>query len=465
MAAAGLERDSAVNPTDESIVTSREEELERRIRKLEKINAALMNRVERSMAQQGNAYSLFHTAIGLESQVRVRTDALKDALFDLERTNDELMVARDTSDRSNRVKTRFFTAVGHDLLQPLHAARLSLSAMEESGQVSEQVRLAAQIDHALSTIEELLKTILDLSKLEAGVIQPNVKPIALNQLFHSLIVDIEPIARDKGLAVRWRRTLGVVRSDPMMLRQVLQNLLANAVRYTNRGSILLAARRRGDDYRIEVWDTGPGIEAAEQERIFEEFQRGRSASNGAAGFGLGLAIVLRTAQTLGHTIGLCSQVGRGTCFNVSAPATIDRPQEIAPSRSFEKKSAYGFAQANVILIDNDEVVLSAMRTLLERWQCHVETACDLAEVESLLSAADLARPHIVLADFHLDHGACGLDGIKLVREKWGAEIPAVVITADHTESVEAQVLSQACEILRKPVRPAELRALMAHLLS
>ncbi len=451
--------------SDESIVTSREEELERRVRKLEKINAALMNRVERSMAQQGNAYSLFHTAIGLESQVRVRTDALKDALFDLERTNDELMLARDTSDRSNRVKTRFFTAVGHDLLQPLHAARLSLSAMEESGQVSEQVRLAAQIDHALSTIEELLKTILDLSKLEAGVIQPNFKPIALNQLFHSLIVDIEPIARDKGLAVRWRPTFGVVRSDPVMLRQVLQNLLANAVRYTNRGSILLAARRRGDDYRIEVWDTGPGIEAAEQERIFEEFQRGRSAGNGAAGFGLGLAIVLRTTEALGHSIGLCSEVGRGTCFKVSAPATIDLPQEIAPSRSLEKKLAYGFARAKVILIDNDEGVLSAMRTLLERWQCQVETACDLAEVEKLLAAADPRQPDIVLADFHLDHGACGLDGIKLVREKWGEDIPAIVITADHTLAVEGQVVSSACEILRKPVRPAELRALMLHLLS
>lgn len=454
-----------MNRSDASTVTSREEELERQVRKLEKINVALMNRVERSMAQQGNAYSLFHTAIGLESQVRVRTDALKDALVDLERTNDELTVARDTSDRSNRVKTRFFTAVGHDLLQPLHAARLSLSAMEESGQISEQVRLAAQIDHALSSIEELLKTILDLSKLEAGVIQPNYKPIALNQLFQSLISDIEPIAQDKGLRVRWRPTSGVVRSDPVMLRQVLQNLLANAVRYTDNGSILLSARRRGDDYRVEVWDTGPGIEAAEQERIFEEFQRGRSAGNGAAGFGLGLAIVLRTTQALGHSIGLCSRVGTGTCFQVSAPATLEPPQETAPSRSFEKKSAYGFSRANVILIDNDEVVLSAMRTLLERWQCHIETACDLGDIKRLVSAEDARQPDIVLADFHLDHGACGLDGIRLVREKWGEAVPAIVITADHTEAVEQQVLGGNCEILRKPVRPAELRALMLHLLS
>ncbi|MFV0369519.1 MAG: histidine kinase dimerization/phospho-acceptor domain-containing protein, partial [Hyphomicrobiaceae bacterium] len=154
----------------------------RRIEKLEKINAALMNRVERSLDQQANAYSMFQTAIGLENQVRVRTDELKSALTNLENVNGELTAARDASDRANSVKTRFFTAVSHDVLQPLHAAQLSLSALIDSLGSADQQRLAMQVDHALSSVEELLRTMLDISKLEAGVIRPRLQSIALEPL-------------------------------------------------------------------------------------------------------------------------------------------------------------------------------------------------------------------------------------------------------------------------------------------
>ncbi|MEE8531494.1 MAG: histidine kinase dimerization/phospho-acceptor domain-containing protein, partial [Hyphomicrobium sp.] len=170
-------------PLDTSRPIKEIEGLERQVAKLAKINRALMHRVEKSMDQQANAYSLFQTAISLEEQVRVRTEELKNALSSLERTNDELMSARDASERANRFKTRFFTAVGHDLLQPLQAARLSASALAETVREVDQERLANRIEHALTTIEDLLKSILDISKLEAGAITPSLQPISLEQLF------------------------------------------------------------------------------------------------------------------------------------------------------------------------------------------------------------------------------------------------------------------------------------------
>src|ERR1044072_2893403 len=177
------------------------DDMERRILKLQKINAALMQRVERSMDQQANAYSLFQTAITLESQVRLRTEELSTALARLERTNDELSSARDVSERANRFKTRFFAAVGHDLLQPLHAARLSASALAEAADDDRHSAIAERIEHALVTIEELLKSILDISKLEAGVVTPARGPVAPDDLFASLTLDIEPQARAKNLSL------------------------------------------------------------------------------------------------------------------------------------------------------------------------------------------------------------------------------------------------------------------------
>ncbi len=446
--------------------SAREIELERRIAKLEKINTSLMNRVERSMAQQRDTFSLFHTAIGLESQVRIRTEALNSALEHLEKSHDELVDARDASERANQIKTRFFTAVGHDLLQPLHAARLSLSALGATTAPREYERLTSQIDHALSTIEDLLKTILDLSKLEAGVLRPSVKSIPLAQMFESLCMELTPIAQADGLEIRWRPTEFAVRSDPLMLRRILQNLLVNAVRYTNSGGVLLAARRRGDLVRLEVWDTGPGIAEADRERIFEEFQRGSTTSSDAkssGGFGLGLAIVQRMSETLEHQVGLCSLVGRGTCFYLYAPIAPGYAHHDVPvTTPIEVRQVYGLHGIDVLVIDNDEIVVEAMRMLLEKWGCTVETAESPKDVDSILKRG--FRPDVILADYHLDHGATGTAVIDRIRSVSGGNVPALVITADHSPETAAEVHATECELLRKPVRPAELRALITHVL-
>ncbi len=436
-------------------------ELERRVEKLAKINASLMQRVERSMEQQANAFSLFQTAIGLESQVRIRTDELKTALERLERANVELLSARDAAELANRFKTRFFTAVGHDLLQPLHAARLSLSALTHIEQDREQSRLTEQVDHALVSVEELLRTILDLSKLDSGVWVPDVRPVALDDVLSAVVRDLAPIARAKGLEISARPTTAAVLSDPIMLRRIVQNLVANAVHYTHSGKVRLLCRRRGPDIRIEVWDTGPGIAAAEQKRIFAEFERG-SASGTArvGGFGLGLAIVERMSAALEHHVSLCSKAGQGTCFAVSAVATeAPAPQpQIAPYGV-----AHGVPSARVLVIDNEPAVLDGMRALLMRWDCDVRLTSGRAEVERLFIDEPDFNPQIVLADYHLDGGENGVELVEVIVARLGGSTPAILITADQSLNTSPGKVGHL-SVLKKPVKPAELRALMLHLL-
>ncbi len=440
-------------------------ELMRRVEKLTKINNALMQRVERSMDQQANAFSLFQAAIGLESQVRIRTEELNSALERLEIANEQLVAARDAAELANRIKTRFFTAAGHDLLQPLHAARLSLSALSEKRQETQQVRLVGQIDHALSSIEELLRSILDLSKLEAGVIRPALQAVRLSDMFRSLIFDTEPIARMRALRLSMRKTDLMVRSDNLMLRRMLQNLLANAINYTEHGSVLLAARRRGANVRIEVWDTGPGIECEEQERMFEEFQRGAAAGRGAGtGFGLGLSIVQRTAEALGHKVEVCSKLRHGTRFSVFAPYAGRAEDTARVDEEPSVRTAYDLAGRAAVVIDNDANVLEAMRVLLGKWSCNVRTAQSLRDIERIYEAEPGFLPDIVLADFHLDHGETGTRAVEWLRVHAKSALPAVIITADHSTEVAAEAARTECEILKKPVRPAELRALIQHLL-
>jgi signal transduction histidine kinase/CheY-like chemotaxis protein len=442
------------------------DDLERRNVKLAKINAALMQRVERSMDYQANAYSMFQTAIGLETQVRVRTEELKAALNRLECANDELTRARDGAERANRFKTGFFTAVSHDLLQPLHAARLSLSALGEIHDEPQYKRLVGQVDHALSTIEELLRTILDLSRLESGALKPSLQIIEVFDVFRTVLADIQPIALDKGLSVSMRARDVAVASDPIMLRRILQNLLANAVQYTEKGRVLLAARKRGSELRIDVWDTGPGIAHSEQDKIFEEFHRGSAGQrSNSSGFGVGLAFIARMSEALGHRIELCSLVGRGTRFSVFVPFAGDAPSVRAlrrPARATASR-AYGLSSINAVVIDNDAAVVDAMRALLDRWGCQARTVARLTDIETLLAAEPTFRPDIILADYHLDDGECGLAAVSRLRQGKGATIPAVVITADHSREVAEAVAAAGCDILRKPVKPAELRALITHL--
>jgi two-component system, sensor histidine kinase len=442
-------------------------DLNRQLKKLSKINAALIERVERSVEQQGNAYSLFTAAIDLENQVRQRTEELQEALDRLERSNDALVAARDEAERANEAKTRFFTAVGHDLLQPLHAARLTLSALGESNEITEHRRLANQIDHALSSVEELLRTMLDITKIETGVTQPAPRSLSLGALFQSLRVDFAPLVAEKGLKFDVESGGLDVVSDPAMLRRIVQNLLSNAVRFTEHGRIGLEAVRLGDDVRISVTDTGPGILEHDRDRIFEEFRCGsnvRPARSG--GFGLGLFIVKRMAYALGHQLDLVTAQGAGSQFSVIVPFAQTHCEESGSSaaQTGSPVAQYGFADVDVMVIENDEDIIAATRMLLEQWNCRAYTATSLREIEAYLREANRA-PSIILADYHLDNDECGLTGVAMLRSAWQEKIPTIIITADHGADSADAVKAADCELLRKPIKPAELRALMRHLLS
>ena len=276
------------------------------------------------MDQPANAFSLFEAAIALDNRVRRRTAELQDALRSVERSNAALKAAKSRADQANAFKSTFLAFVGHDLLQPLNAAKLSLSALMELEASPLGTTLVGQVDRALVSLEDLIRTLLDISRLEAGAMLPDVGAFAIERVIGPLRQEFGPLAGARGLALKVRPSDAVVQSDPLMLRRILQNLLNNALRYTRTGGVLLGCRRRGGMLRIEVIDTGPGIPDDRREAIFEEFQRDAVTGAEHGGFGLGLSIVPRLALSLGHAVDLASRVGHGSKFAIDLPLAASR---------------------------------------------------------------------------------------------------------------------------------------------
>ncbi|RWD21407.1 MAG: hybrid sensor histidine kinase/response regulator, partial [Mesorhizobium sp.] len=408
------------------------------LEKLKKINAALVSRVERSMDQQANAFSLFQTAISLENRVRTRTEELHSTLRRLEQSNIDLSAAKENAELANLSKTRFLAAASHDVLQPLNAAHLSVSALAEVQTSDEGKKLVRQVERSLETMEDLLRTLLDISKLDAGVVQPDIGDVSLEMLFSSLRSDFLPVAEMKGLTLKFRPVNAVVRSDRTLLRRILQNILSNALRYTRSGGVLVGTRHRGDTIRIDVADTGCGIPNDQREAVFEEFHRGTiptDAGLAGGGLGLGLAIVRRIAAALGHPVTFSSKVGHGTIFHIDVPVGIGATADaIAGTADMERPRGYGLFGTKVLLVENDIEVLQAMTSLLERWQCLVRPATSTGEALDMLGDTDWV-PDIVIADQHLDGGDLGTTTIAEVRDHLGRAVPALIVTADGSETV------------------------------
>ncbi len=376
----------------------------------------------------------------LEQRVRDRTSALADASA--------------AAERANRAKTRFLAAVSHDLAQPLNAARLFTHAMAQQVQTPAHQSSVQQIDGALTSAETLLSGLFDISRLDAGGMVPNVVPFRLDGLLAPLAVEFDVLARERGLELVRVPTALWVLSDPQLLRRVLQNFLANAVRYTGQGRILLGCRRVGDRVRIEVWDTGPGIADDDRATIFEEFRR---LDRGGQGLGLGLAIAERITRLLGHTLSLRSRPGHGSVFAVEVPIAAAQPPQPSPAASVIVDQP----RSRVLVVDNDPMVLQAMRTALESWDCQVAMADSVATAKAAFASAG---PQILLLDYHLDNGVTGLQ----LREQLGAAalaLPCVVITADHGAAVRSEVEAAGCVILHKPLKPLALKSVMARLLA
>ncbi len=434
------------------------------IERLKRINAALMSRVERAMDQQGNAFSLFQTAINLESRVKLRTEELRSTLRRLERSNIDLADAKENAERANTSKTRFLAAASHDVLQPLNAALLSVSALADLQSGEEGRRLVRQVERSLETMGDLLRTLLDISKLDAGVILPEWADVALDPLFASLKSDFQPLADKKGIRLRFRATELAAVTDRTLLRRILQNVVSNAIRYTSAGGVLVAARRRGASLRIDVYDTGSGIPDDERDEIFEEFHRGTaSAADLTGGLGLGLSIVRRMVEALGHGLTFSSVVGRGTVFRLSLPLSVTPEVPSAPPDP-EPPRAYGLFGARVLLVENDEEVAEATTALLERWRCTVRSAATADGAIDALGDTDWI-PDVIIADQHLDHGDLGSEAIAEARAFLMRQVPAVIVTADPSDQLQRSARKEGIEVMLKPVKPAQLRALLAHLLA
>jgi signal transduction histidine kinase len=441
------------------------EAAQREAAKLRKINAALMSRVERSMDQQLNAFSLFETAIALDHQVRERTRQLRDALHSIEKTNESLYRAKQKAEAASSLKSSVLISVTHDLLQPLNAARLTLSALAELMDAKDGMLLVEQVDRSLITLEDLLRSLLEIAKLDAGALRPEVRPIAIAVPFEQLRSEFEPIAERQGLSLRICPSSLAVASDAMMLRRILQNLLANALRYTRAGGVVMGCRRRGDRVCIQVSDTGPGIPKAQQEAIFREFQRGEVSASDQAGFGLGLSIVRRFATALGHEVRISSEMGRGSSFFLELPSAdpagvVDESQE---AQLVDRRYG-GLEGAKILLIENDPSGAEAMAALLEGWGCDVATTRSAADALQRLSELG-GEPDAIVADLHLDHGESGLVAVGEIRQSMKNNVPAMIITADYSEKAAKEASLHGLEVLQKPIKPAEMRALLSFLLT
>ncbi len=393
-------------------------------------------------------------------ELRSLADALE---LRVEQRTADLEQARSDAVEANRYKTRFVAAAVHDLLQPLNAARMFLSALRSRLAGDEQRELGGHVDAALTAQDAILASLLDISRLESGTQQVSVRDFALEPLFEALAREFGILAEARGLALRHVPTRLAVRSDEALLRRVLQNLLSNAVRYTTHGRILLGCRRVGDAVRIEVWDTGPGIPLARQREIFEEFKR-LDDSNDDSGAGLGLAIVDRIARLLGHGIALRSRPGHGSVFSVRLPRTAANaviaaaPAHDAPIPMHETSPLHG---RTIWCVDDDSQSCTAARALLERWGCDVPFAggADAARAQ----AAPGEAPGLVLLDLHMgnDNGIAVFDALSA---RWGKAPPVILLTADRSDAAQQAARQRGWDFLPKPVRPPALRALMTQAL-
>jgi len=409
----------------------------------------------------------------LEERVRGRTKELSAVNEALRQENtvraqaeQALRQAMLVAEGANASKTRFLAAASHDLLQPLNAARLFTSALSQKFVGSEHMNTLTHIDNSLQSAEELLSTLLDISKLDAGALTPKRKHFDLSDIFRPLQAQFDVMAAERGLEFHVVETHAVIDSDPQMLRRIIQNFLSNALRYTQEGRVLLGCRRRGQHILVEVWDTGPGIPESKQSEIFQEFRRLDQQTRhreSEKGLGLGLSISDRMSKVLNHPLEVHSQLGKGTVFSLQLPWF--KGESIARVTPQQKRATAGnkLKGTRILCIDNETLTLEGMRAILEGWECEVYTATTIGGAKSVLRNLD-GVPDAILADYHLDNEITGLMALEAINEQIREEVPGIVVTADRTEEVADLVRRAGYHLLNKPLRPASLRALLTRLL-
>jgi two-component system, sensor histidine kinase len=407
----------------------------------------------------------------LERRVKERTAALTGLNSQLRQEISEraavearLRDAKMDAERANLSKTKFLAAVSHDLLQPLNAARLFTSSLLEHSFGPKAEGLVRSVSTSLDDVENLLGTLVDISKLDAGVIKPDIMAFDLRDLLNNIAREFRQMALAEGLTLDFVPSSAIVESDSQLLARILRNFLTNAIRYTGTGRILLGCRRHREHVLLQVWDTGPGIPEDKLTEIFQEFKRIRPAgSQPDKGLGLGLAIVDKISRMLGHEVTVSSIQGKGSVFSVKVPVGQLLPKRPTADDDRVVSNHGGLGGARIWVIDNDHAICQGMQTLLEGWDCQVVSAVSLEDLERQVDPAK-CPVDLILADYHLDNDENGVDVVAEINGRRQRPAPVVMITANYTNELKQHIRELGHVLMNKPVKPLKLRSALNHLL-
>ena len=381
---------------------------------------------------------------------------------DLWEQGEGLQNAKIDAERANKAKSVFLASASHDLRQPLNAMQMYIAALQSKVKDKEILRIIEDINSVSISTARLLNALLDVSELEVGAIKPRFEIFSVNNILISIFQSFLPLAKDKELDFRVVPSSFYVRSDPALLERILGNFMSNAIRYTDKGSVLIGCRKRGDKVVIEVWDTGCGISDDQMSLIYEDFyQIENKERDRGKGLGLGLALAKRLAESLEHTIDSKSTLGNGSCFSVAVDIAENK---IDDNQAESFMNIMNLSGANILLVEDDMDVLKATKQLLESWGCKVKTARNKDEVMNLIKENPYDNPDIILADNRLPGDASGIDITYLIQEKLQAAIPCVIMTGDVERNHVQSIIDQGFPVLLKPIQPAKFRAMLSHLI-
>ena len=368
----------------------------------------------------------------------------------------EINEARLEAERANKANSAFLAAASHDLRQPVQALSLLNGALRRTVTNARALDMIESQEHSLTAMTNLLNSLLDISRLDAGAITPEIEDFPIQRLIDRLSAEFGRQASHKGLVFIAESCTSTICSDPNLLSEIIQNLVSNAIRYTEKGSVRLACSYLDGHCRIEVRDTGIGIEKDQLEAIFQEFHQGTSPSASKEGFGLGLAIVRRLADLLEHEVGVESTPGKGSCFSVTVPSAVsieDGGNVDAGGDSAERPGGAGL----VVLVEDDANVAGAWGMLLEAEGYEVVTAGTVAEADAVVEGL-VKIPSLIISDYHLADGSTGVESVVHIRKHFGEEIPAFIVSGDTSKVVmDARPLDN-CTLMSKPVNTARLLA-------
>ena len=395
--------------------------------------------------------------------LKLRTEALAVQLGKEKAVAD---AARLEAEIANRAKTQFFTAASHDLRQPLHAMGLFAEALRAKSHDPEVAKLVNSINESVDALEGLFSELLDITRIDSGGVEVNPEHFEMGEIFRKIRLHFEPAAFEKGLGLNIRGGRHVALADPLLVERIVRNLVSNAIRYTTDGTVLVSCRKRGGGLLVQVWDTGPGIREEERQRVFEEFYQVPGQQAVAAeqkkGLGLGLAIVKRLAALMAAPVRLASTPGRGSVF------TLELPLGKAPrveARMLPGKGPVGITLDGrlIVIVEDEPAVREGLQVLLAGWGASIVSLESMAAVRVWAAASDpeVVRPSLIIADYRLEHGETGVFAIRAIRERFGQEVPAIVVTGSSMTGHDKEALEQNFHLLIKPVLPNKLRAMIA----